>query len=57
MLDRVIDSDRGGVLKHLGQIADTMYEWEGPIVENLGLSQADVAGIKKAYPGELKLQA
>ena len=57
MLDCVIDSDHGGVLKHLGWIADTMYKWEGPIADSLGLSQADVAGIKKAYPGELNLQA
>ena len=57
MLDCVIDSGHGGILKHLGQIADTMYEWEGPIADSLGLSQADVARIKKAYPGELNLQA
>ena len=42
---------------HLGQIADSMYEWEGAIADSLGLHQADVAEIKEAYPGKLKLQA
>ena len=53
----MIDSRHGGVLRHLGQVADTMYEWEGPVADNLGLHQADLAGIKKAYPGKLNLQA
>ena len=56
MLDHVIDSDHGGVLKHLGQIADTMYEWEGRVADSLGLHQCDVAGIKEAHPGKLQLQ-
>jgi hypothetical protein len=33
-----------------------MYEWEGRIADHLGLTQADVAAIKKKYPDELKLQ-
>ena len=53
-LDLVLDAD--GVPKHLGQIADTMYEWEGPVAEQLGLTPADVAAIKIEYPGELRLQ-
>ena len=57
MLDHVIDSDHDGVSRHLGQIADTMYEWEGPVADSLGLHQADVAEIKEAHPGKLKLQA
>ena len=57
ILDQVIDSDHGGVLRHLGQIADTMYEWEGAVADNLGLHQADVAEIKEAHAGKLKLQA
>ena len=40
----------------LGKIADSMYEWEGPIAEQLELSPADVAAITKKHPGELKLQ-
>ena len=40
----------------LGKIADSMYEWEGPIAERLELSPADVAAIKMKHPGELKLQ-
>ena len=57
LLDKVIDSDHGGVPKHLGQIADTMDEWEGSVAENLGLNLADVAGINAKYPVKLKLQA
>ena len=57
MLDQVIDSGHSGVPRHLGQIADTMYEWEGAIADSLGLSQADVAAIKEAHPGKLQLQA
>ena len=55
-LDQVLDVENNGVSMHLGQIADTMYEWEGPIAEKLGLTRADVAAIKTKHPGELKLQ-
>jgi hypothetical protein len=51
-----LDFENDGVSKHLGQIADAMYEWEGPIAEQLGLTKADVAAIKTKHPGELKLQ-
>ena len=34
-----------------------MYEWEGAIADSLGLDQPDVAEIKEAHPGKLKLQA
>ena len=57
MLDQVIDSGHSGVPVHLGQIADSMYEWEGPVADSLGLHQADVAEIKEAHSGKLKLQA
>ena len=56
-LDRIIDSENDGVSKHLGQIADHMYEWEGKIAEHLDLSAADIAQIRVKHPGELKLQA
>ena len=52
----MLDAEHGGVSKHLGQIADTMYEWEGPIAEQLELTRANVAAIKTKYPGELTLQ-
>ena len=55
-LDEVIDSQHDNVSKHLGQIADAMYEWEGPIAEQLGLKRPDIAAIKKEYPSNLKLQ-
>ena len=46
----VLDSEQGGVSKYLGQIADAMYEWEGPIAELLELTEeqyrtAEEAGI------------
>ena len=41
---------------HLGQIADTMYEWEGPVAEQLGLTPVDIAAIRVKYPSELRLQ-
>ena len=51
-----MDFEHGGVSKHLGQIADAMYEWEGPIADQLQLTRADVAAIKVEYPNKLKLQ-
>lgn len=55
-LDQVLDFENGGVPKHLGQIADSMYEWEGKIADELRLTHADVAAIKTKHPSELKLQ-
>ena len=55
-MDMVIDFDSCSVSKHLGQIADSMYEWEGSVAEELGLTPADVAAIKVKHPGELRLQ-
>ena len=54
-LDKVIDAD--GVPYHLGQIADSMAEWEGRISEELKLTPADVASIHTQYPSKLKLQS
>ena len=56
-LNRVIDADSHGVLKHLGQIADSMTEWEGRISEELKLTPADVASIHTKHPRNLKLQS
>ena len=44
-----MDSEHGGVSKHLGQIADAMYEWEGPIAEQLELTRADIAAINEEH--------
>lgn len=52
----MLDYENGDVPLHLGQIADTMYEWEGQVAEQLGLTLADVAAIKVKHPFELKLQ-
>ena len=54
--DQVLDFENDGVSKHLGLIADSMYEWEGQVAEQLDLTPADIAAIKEKYPGELKLQ-
>ena len=56
-LDRVIDADSHGVLKHLGRIADSMTEWEGRISEELKLTPTDVASIHTKHPRNLKLQS
>jgi hypothetical protein len=53
--NQVLDFNNG-VSLHLGQIADNMHEWEGPIAEQLGLTLADVAAINTQYPKNLKLQ-
>lgn len=47
-LDKEIDED--GVPKHLGQIAAFMDQWEGPISDNLGLTEAEVKNIKEECP-------
>ena len=52
----MLDAEHGGVSKHLGQIADAMYEWEGPIAEQLELTRADVAAIKTEHQNKLRLQ-
>ena len=54
--DRIIDSANGGVHKHIGQIADSMTEWQGPIAEELNLTPAQISGIREMYPGNLSLQ-
>jgi hypothetical protein len=54
--NEVIDTRHDQVSKDLGQIADTMYEWEGPVAEQLDLTRADIAAIKVKYPIDLKLQ-
>ena len=54
--DEPIDSESGGIPKYLGQIADFMYEWEGPIANELGLTSADIASIKTKYSDQLRLQ-
>ena len=55
-LTQVLDHDSSGVSKHLGQIADSMYEWKGRLAEELGLTKADVAAIEMKHPTDLKLQ-
>ena len=46
----------GVPVEQIGQIADFMYEWEGPVAERLGLTRAEVASIKERYPKDLNLQ-
>ena len=52
----MLDAEHSDVSLHLGRIADTMYEWEGQVAEQLGLTQADVAAIRIKHPFELRLQ-
>ena len=52
----MIDFVNGGVSKHLGQIADAMYEWEGPVAEQLGLTPVDITDIRMKHPNELRQQ-
>ena len=54
--DQVLDHDSGGVPIHLGQIADTICEWEGRLAEGLGLTPAEVENIKYKYKDNLELQ-
>ena len=55
-LDDELDACNKGVAKHLGQIADSVSEWEGVLSEELGLTDADVSEIKTEYHLKLKLQ-
>ena len=52
----MLDAGNDGVPKHLGQIADSMHEWEGAVAEELGLTMADVEEIKTEHR-KLKLQS
>ena len=56
--DMIVKSENvgPGKLEHLGKIADIMDEWEGSIANELGLSPANVANIKRKHPFDLKLQ-
>lgn len=56
-LDDVVDSKSDNVPKHLGEIADSMYEWKGKIADELRLTRADVAEIETRNPHEIKQQA
>ena len=55
-MNKEIDSDSGGVPKHLGEIADSIAEWEGKIAEELGLTDADIANIKCQWPSDHRMQ-
>ena len=55
-LDLVLDFNEHGISRHLGLIADSMYEWEGPVADELGLTPADVAAIIVKHPHDLRLQ-
>lgn len=55
-LDKEIDFCYKGVPKHLGRIARSMVEWEGPIADELELTEAEVASINTKHPSKLNLQ-
>ena len=57
-MNRVIDSQHNGVLKHIGKIADEMENWNNVLLmSELGLRQADINQIQHRHPGNSKLQA
>ena len=51
-----VKSENVGVSKNLGQLADSMYEWEGLVAKILRLTQTEIVAIKSEYPGKLRLQ-
>ena len=55
-INSVLDADNVVDSKHLGQIADSMKEWEGRIADELGLTPPDVENIKHKHPFNLNLQ-
>ena len=55
-LNKPIDSDSGGVPKHIGQIASSVDKWEGDISDGLELTTVDVAAIKAENPFDHILQ-
>ena len=42
--------------QHIGEIADNMWEWEGQIADELGLTRPEIAEIKTKHDRELNLQ-
>ena len=42
--------------EHLGQMAESIVEWKGPIADKLKLTPTDVADVEAKYPNRLKLQ-
>ena len=55
-LDHTLDFAHDGVENDLGEIADTMDEWEGKTSTALGLTKVDGASIKTEHPKNLSLQ-
>ena len=55
-LDSKVDAKHGGVQIHLGEIANSMDEWEGSVADALGLTNVDVANIKGRHRDKLSLQ-
>lgn len=55
-LIQVLDFESGGVPKHLGKIADFVYEWEGKVADELELTKTDVNSIKLLHKDRLDLQ-
>ena len=43
-------------IKHIGPIADSMAEWDGPVGDALELTYTEREEISTAHPGKLKKQ-
>ena len=55
-LNEVLDSENSGVPKDIGKIAEFVYEWEGRVADELGLTKFDVNNIKLLHKDRLDLQ-
>ena len=56
-LDDELDAGNNNVPKHIGVIANSISEWEGPLAEALELTDPEVEEIKTKHPGKLGLQS
>ena len=54
-LDQVVDYGSKAPV-HIGQIAERVREWEGPLSDGLDLSPTDVRSIKTMHDRDLKGQ-
>ena len=56
-LDKKLDFENNGLECHLGEIANSMYEWQGNVSTALELTPTDVASILTKHQGDLNLQS
>ena len=54
--DDVVDARNNGIPRHIGEISELVYKWEGQLADELGLTAADVEAVLTKKPRDLKLQ-